>query len=198
MSTRVPEKLQLVEAGSIDIDWVTRIYIDAAHSGNFGYDPEDNTVLKSLRTNLRSIIKRRKMKGSNRETQTIIFEYNGIRVGFCVMAQIVGQPHASELHLMLVAAKYRNMGYGHRMLAEIIERFHPHVDLFARCYPGSVVMAALLKKHGFFLSEILDDETSLYLLTMQQHVQPTLSACVQGSVVDKLNTGHFDVGTGKE
>ena len=156
--------LNVVEADRTDIDWLISSYLGAASSGHFDYDIDDRVTLRMIRANLRSIVLQKKMKDFGRMTQTMIFELDGVRIGACVIAQIIGQPTEVELHIMLVDDAQRGKGYGSMMLDEVISRWHAECDIFARCYPASEQMAGMLVRHGFISTATFGDTSTLYLL----------------------------------
>ena len=159
--------LSIIEADRTDIDWLISSYMGAACSGHFDYDIEDRETLRMIRENLRSIVLQKKMKDFGRMTQTMIFERDGVRVGACIIAQIIGQPTMVELHIMLVDSAQRGNGYGNMMLDEVISRWHTECDIFVRCYPVSVQMINMLYRRHFISTTTFDDTSTLYLLPRQ-------------------------------
>ena len=156
--------LNVIEADRTDIDWLISSYLDAANSGHFDYQIDDRETLRMIRANLRSIVLQKKMKDFGRMTQTMIFELDGVRIGACVIAQIIGQPTEVELHIMLVDNAQRGKGYGSMMLDEVISRWHAECDIYVRCYPASVQMARMLVRRGFISTATFGDTSTLYLM----------------------------------
>lgn len=157
-------QLLVIDADRTDIDWLIATYLDAASGGHFDYDVGDREILRMIRANLRSIVLQKKMKDFGRMTRTLIFERDGVRIGTCIMAQILGQPSQVELHIMLVDPRYRNMGYGKEMLEEVISRWRPECDIFVRCFPVSGQMIGMLDRRGFMPAAGFDDHSILYML----------------------------------
>ena len=157
-------RLSVVDADRTDIDWLIATYLEAARDGHFDYDIGDRDILRMIRANLRSIVYQKKMKDFGRMTRTLIFEQDGVRIGACIMAQIIGQPAQVELHIMMVDPKHRNRGYGNVMLAEVVARWHQECDILVRCYPVSGQMMDMLGRRGFMPSAEFDDGSVLYML----------------------------------
>lgn len=164
MTEHVDKPLSVIEADRTDIDWLISSYLGAACSGHFDYDIEDRETLRMIRANLRSIVLQKKMKDFRRLTQTMIFERDGVRIGACVIAQIIGQPTEVELHIMLVDPGQRGNGYGNMMLDEVIGRWHEACDIYVRCYAVSVQMIRMLERRNFISTTTFDDTSTLYLL----------------------------------
>ena len=161
--------LSVVDADKSDIDWLIATYLEAASGGHFDYDVGDRETLRMIRVNLRSIVLQKKMKDFGRITRTLMFERDGVRIGTCIMAQILGQPAQVELHIMLVDHRYRNMGYGKAMLEEVISRWRPECDILVRCFPASGQMIRILDRRGFMAAASFDDRSIPYMLPRSTH-----------------------------
>jgi GNAT superfamily N-acetyltransferase len=156
--------LTIFAADRTDIDWITGLYLDAATHGHFDINLADPQARALVTANLSAIVIDNCMPTVDKATQCMVFEQAGQRVGFVVMAEVRNHPGKIELHLMIVDPAWRGRRVGHRMFDVVLQRYHPHVDIYVRCYPVSHAMRRLLETHRFRVEASFDDHSTLYSL----------------------------------
>jgi len=140
--------LKVFAADESDLDWMFRLFIHAANKGHFVLDNNKDGRAR-VKRNISSIITHQLITDYNRRAQAMIFENELGKVGYAVMSEIKAGRGGNEIHLFVVDRDMRGKGYGRFMLGEIIRRWHPSADIFARVFPPSKQMASLLQKSSF-------------------------------------------------
>ena len=155
--------LKVFIADQSDLDWMTHLYLDAASHGHFAME---NTAegLDVVRNNIFSIVMHQMIVDLNLRAQALVFEKEKVKVGYVVMSEFEAGQGGNELHLFVVDEQFRGQGFGRFMLEEIIRRWHPLVDIYARCFAASIHMASMLTKAGFNDIGKASDGADLYML----------------------------------
>jgi len=155
--------LKVFAADQSDLDWMFQLYIHAANNGHFAIKntPAGRDVVKE---NIFSIVTYQKMVDFNLQAQALVFESGYGKVGYVVMSELEPGLGGNEIQLFVVDEKLRGMGYGSYMLEEVIRRWHPLVDIYARCHPASSQMAAMLRKANFGAAGKSREGADMYIL----------------------------------
>lgn len=161
--------LKVYSADHSDIEWITQLYIESAREKHFNLDTSDDASICFIQRNIESMVNDQLLVDFNLETQTLVFEATGQRIGYAVLSAVKGDPDSVEIHLLVVDQHYRGHSYGRYMLDEIIKRWHHNVNIYARCYPASWLMMEMLLHSGFSYMTELHDSSRLYVLP-QTHV----------------------------
>ncbi len=140
--------LKVFAADETDIDWMYRLFIQAANNRHFIMQ-NNKQGRERIKRNLVAIVLQQNMIDYNRRTQTMIFENDSGKVGYVIMSEIQAGKGGNEIHIFVVDKQMRGNGYGCRMLEEIVTRWHPYADLHARVFPASIRMASLLRNSQF-------------------------------------------------
>lgn len=141
--------LRTYKAEPSDLDWMYRMYMEAAEHGHFVINSKDRRQCEALRRNLREVIERQFMPDFKLRAQAMVFEDEGELVGYAIMSEIRTGMGGNEIQVFIVEPEKRGCGYGSLMLREIVWRWHAHADIYARCFPASDGMRMLLTKAGF-------------------------------------------------
>ena len=164
--------LSVFAADSSDIDWMVDLYLDGAHSRHFLIDINNTNFINVCRRNIASIIFRKCIIDFELQAYAMVFEDNGVKIGYAVVSEIQSSTGGNELHLFIVDKNYRNKGYGKLMLAEVIKRIQPIADLYIRCFPASKQMISLAKKNGFQYSHTNAENAEVYILKKYAQKRP--------------------------
>ena len=140
--------LKVFAADESDLDWMFRLFVHAANKGHFVLQNNRESRAK-IRRNISSIISQHLMSDYNRRAQAMIFENDHGKVGYVVMSEIKAGRGGNEIHLFVVDQEMRGKGYGRFMLDEVIRRWHPAADIYARVFPLSKKMAIMLQNANF-------------------------------------------------
>jgi GNAT superfamily N-acetyltransferase len=155
--------LKVFSADESDLDWMFRLFIHAANKGHFVLDNNQDGRAR-VKRNISSIITHQLITDYNRRAQAMIFENELGKVGYAVMSEIKAGRGGNEIHLFVVDREMRGKGYGRFMLDEIIRRWHPAADIFARVFPSSKQMASLLRNTNFSIEGKNREGADIYKL----------------------------------
>lgn len=140
--------LKLFSADESDIDWMYRLFIQAANKQHFIMQ-NNRQGRERIKRNLVAIVQQQNMIDYNRRTQTMVFENDSGKIGYVIMSEIQAGMGGNEIHVFVVDSQQRGKGYGRLMLNEVVDRWHPHADLHARVFPASTRMGNLLRSSQF-------------------------------------------------
>lgn len=141
--------LNAYRADSGDLNFACSEILAAARKGHFTVDVDDPAAVAHLRRNTGTAITRGTFLNGLR-AQVVIFDLEGERAGVAIVSEIESGEGGNELHVFVVARRFRGRGIGGQMLDFILDG-REYVDLYARCAPSSTIMKAMLERRGFQL-----------------------------------------------
>ncbi len=141
-----------------DIDFVLNLVREGARDGHYAPWMQEPAHLHALRAALKQVIQHGGMaRQTERGTEIVkavlvIYEASDHgRVAFLLAAEKVPGSEETdvELYKCSVARPFRGRGIGARLIAAFVSRYPKQVRFFARCYPKSTFMIAILRSVGF-------------------------------------------------
>lgn len=132
-----------------DLEFMYSQIMDGANHGYFNRKFQElPAAANGLRLELTSILTKG-VRPNGLRAYGIIFENNGVPIGFVLMSAGEGNK-GNELWMAGIDSKHRGKGYGKQMIQGVLEQFKGrNLMLFARCAPESETMYQLLSKNGF-------------------------------------------------
>ena len=141
-----------------DLDFIMGEVIEGAEHGHYAASLLDSTQAQGFREQLRNVIRFSAMvRGTDRGVEQIraqLWVYGcdqDEQVGYLLVSEKLPGSFATELELYKAGVRKgrRREGHGRRIVQLFVAFSLPGVKLYARCFPPSEIMCALLQELGF-------------------------------------------------